>query len=341
MATTCLVTATITDPSQTSLLGNSFVRFRLRNFEGFIPVVAGSNVVCESQINTYPNPAGAISQTLITNTAISPANTFYTVEFWNQGRVISSANYVFNANTDLNTASNLNPAPAPTGTSAIIFENNGVLNSSQTLFNVESTDGSVTITDKGAGSINLQSAVVAFNTAGQGGFWSAGLDETAPLWAAFTASAPSSVINQVTVFQFVLGIAYTIRTTSISVVGGQAGGTANFGIYSMAGNKLLDSGIFSTAVGSTQLSNTLGAPVVLSAGTYYFAQSASATVPTVTVFNLGSLPLVKAQALAAGIYAATAANSTSGGVMPSTLGALSSATYIGNAANMAACFFGV
>jgi hypothetical protein len=156
MAATCTVTATITDPSGASLLGNALVRFRLRNYTGFVPVVSGTSVLCETQIDAYPNPAGAISQILTCNTAISPINTFYTVEFWNQGRIVTSANYYFNANTSLNTASNINPAPAPAGPSSIIFENNGTLNSSQTLLNLESTDSSVVITDKGAGTLNLQ-----------------------------------------------------------------------------------------------------------------------------------------------------------------------------------------
>ena len=63
----------------------------------------------------------------------------------------------FNGNTSLNTAATINPAPAPQGPSSIIFENNGALNSSQTLLNLESTDSSVIITDAGAGTINLQS----------------------------------------------------------------------------------------------------------------------------------------------------------------------------------------
>lgn len=154
MATTCVVTATITDPSQTSLLGNAFVKFRLRNFLGFVPQVSGTNVVCEDTIVAYPSPAGFISQTLVCNTAISPVNTFYTAEFWNQGRIVSSANYYFNANTSLNTASNINPAPAPTGASSIVFENNSVLNSSQTVLNVTSTQ--LSITDLGGGQIDIE-----------------------------------------------------------------------------------------------------------------------------------------------------------------------------------------
>ena len=121
MPNTCVVTATITDPSQTSLLGNAFVRFRLRNFTGFVPIVSGTNVICEDTITALPNPAGVISQVLVCNTAITPANTFYTAEFWNQGRIVSAANYYFNTNTSLNTAANLNPAPAPTGPNPIYF----------------------------------------------------------------------------------------------------------------------------------------------------------------------------------------------------------------------------
>jgi hypothetical protein len=76
------------------------------------------------------------------------------VEFWNQGRIVTSANYYFNANTSLNTASNINPAPAPAGPSSIIFENNSVLNSSQTLLNLTSTQFS--ITDLGNGQLDLE-----------------------------------------------------------------------------------------------------------------------------------------------------------------------------------------
>jgi hypothetical protein len=54
----------------------------------------------------------------------------------------------------LNTASNINPAPAPAGPSSIIFENNGVLNSSQTLLNLTSTQFS--ITDLGNGQLDLE-----------------------------------------------------------------------------------------------------------------------------------------------------------------------------------------
>src|SRR5271166_536003 len=113
MSTTCTVTAMITDPSQTNLLGNAYVKFRLRNFLGFVPQVSGTSVMCEDTIVAYPNPAGVISQVITCNTAISPVNTFYTVEFWNQGRLTSSANYFFNSSIDLSVAQEINPPPPP------------------------------------------------------------------------------------------------------------------------------------------------------------------------------------------------------------------------------------
>ena len=342
MSTTCTVTATITDPSSTSLLGNAFVRFRLRNFTGFVPIVSGSNLICEDQIDAYPNPAGAISQVLTCNTAISPANTFYTCEFFNQGRIVSSANYYFNANTSLNTASNINPAPAPAGPSSIIFENNGVLNSSQTLLNITSTDGSIVITDEGSGTLNLQAVTTGFSTTGYGGFWSAGFPMMIMYVASFTGGTPvSTAVNQVLVWQFLLETPITIRNLSSCVYSGSAGATVNFGIYNAAGNKLIDSGALSIAITNTQLSVSI-APVVLPAGTYYFAASQSTGIGEVLAFNLSNIAAVTTVSAGGSVAKiGVAANATSLGVMPSTLGTISLATYLDNATNMPAEFFAV
>ena len=342
MAATCTVTATITDPSGASLLGNALVRFRLRNYTGFVPVVSGTSVLCETQIDAYPNPAGAISQILTCNTAISPINTFYTVEFWNQGRIVTSANYYFNANTSLNTASNINPAPAPAGPSSIIFENNGVLNSSQTLLNITSTDGSIVITDEGSGTLNLQAVTTGFSTTGYGGFWSAGFPIMSMYVNNFTGGdIVSTAVNQVIVWQFLLETPITIRNLSSCVYSGSAGATINFGIYNAAGNKLIDSGALSIAITNAQLSVSI-APVVLPAGTYYFAASQSTSSGQVLAFdlyNIAALTTVSAGGSVAKI--GVAANATSLGVMPSTLGTISLATYLDNATNMPAVFFSV
>jgi hypothetical protein len=49
MSATITVTATVQDPSGTALAGNSFVRFRLRNFTGFVPQVSGTSILPEIQ----------------------------------------------------------------------------------------------------------------------------------------------------------------------------------------------------------------------------------------------------------------------------------------------------
>lgn len=156
---TVLVTATLNDPSGALLQGNAFVRFKLRNFAGFVPRVSGTSIVCETQIDAVPS-AGLISQALWGNNSISPANTFYTIEFWNGGRITSSGNYVINGATALNTAAQANAPQVPSGF-LLVLQNNGAMNSSQQLLNIESSDSSVVITDMGAGTINLQAAVAA------------------------------------------------------------------------------------------------------------------------------------------------------------------------------------
>jgi hypothetical protein len=340
MSTTCTVTATICDPSQTNLLGNAFVRFRLRNFQGFVPTVQTSNVFCETQIDALPNPAGVISQVLTCNTAIYPINTFYTVEFWNQGRPTSSGNYYFNGNTSLNTAATINPAPAPQGAQSIVLENNGALNSSQTTLNLESTDSSVAITDVGGGTLNLKSSSISYATPGQGGFVGAGFPFPFAFYAGTTLSGSvmGTSMNQLTVFQFQPLVTFTISKVSARVVTGAANSNVNFGIYDVNGNKLLDSGAISTASSAVNISATFASPVKLSAGsTYYFAQSSDHTSNTIVAFTNGlpgSANIINLNATRVG----QAANGTVAGVMPATLGTITADTLF---IDCAAAFFEV
>ena len=157
---TCVVTSTRCDPSTTPLQApGSFIRFTLRNFLGFIPRVAGTNILAEIQIDAYPNSLGVVSQVLTTNTSITPQNTFYTAEVWSNGRAVDSANYIFNTSADLSTALQINPPqialPILPPQGPIFFENNGSPNSSQNILNLESTNDSIDITDEGGGTINL------------------------------------------------------------------------------------------------------------------------------------------------------------------------------------------
>ena len=157
MATQITVTGTIADPSGTALTSGAFVRFKLRNYQGYVPKVSGTSIICETQIDAQPDGSGNISQALWKNSDITPSSTYWTVEFWSLGRITSSGNYIFNANASLNSASQINTPPVPAGFS-LVLENNGTLNSSQSTLNLESTDASVTITDVGGGTLNLQAA---------------------------------------------------------------------------------------------------------------------------------------------------------------------------------------
>ena len=322
MANTCVVTATITDPSQTSLLGNAFVKFQLRNFTGFVPQVQGSNVVCEDTIVAYPNPAGSISQVLVCNTAISPENTFYTAEFWNQGRIVSSANYYFNANTSLNTVSNINPAPAPTGPSSIVFENNGILNSSQTLLNLTST--TITIQDLGGGRIDLEAGSTGLS--GNGAYFvGPGISALNTIYAQQSSGGLgggvfNSAAGVVQVYLFELQIPYTISKASIEAIGSQINVDAYFGIYGYSGNLLVNAGTFLNLSSSGVQTNSFS-PVTLPAGTYWHAQATNTSdtgqFPAIIVADA----TVSAALTKNATRAATAANAASGS-LPLTLGAL-------------------
>ncbi len=330
MASPITVTATLNDPSGTALQGNAFIRFRLRNFQGFVPQIQTTSVLCETQIDAYPNSSGIVSQAIWGNNNISPINTFYTVEWWNQGRVTSSGNYIFDGNTNLNTASPVN-TPPPSPGFEMVLENNGALNSSQTLLNLANTDGSVTITDVGGGTLQLS----AGNVLGGNGayFFGPGIISVGEMlsltWSGVPANVTAGVLgpNVVTVYKFLLTSAYIISKVTTECTDNTAGQTATFGIYNAAGNKVLDGGSFTTLNSSGIQTNSI-TPVTLSAGEYWHAQactygSSGIHYPGIAVAggaitNGYVFPFWVKNAT----RAATAANPLVAGVLPATLGTL-------------------
>lgn len=345
MASPITVTATLQDPSGTALQGNAFVRFRLRNFAGYVPQISGTSILCETQYDAVPNGSGMISQTLWGNSNIVPfsadSTTYYTVEFWNNGRITSSGNYIFDGNTNLNTASPVNTPPPPPGFE-LVLENNGALNSSQSTLNIENTDGSIVITDEGGGTLNLVASTQTptFGTAGYGGFFSAGF----PLNNLYQPNTSGYAItdnnNQVNVYQFALSAEWVIRRISAYVnTASGSGGTASFGIYSYSGAKLIDSGGLpwtSATQGSAQ--SVAITAVTLPPGVYYFAQSASSVTFEAQGWGLGSQALDNMVNAFGSVKVGQAANPAVGGVLPATLGTITAdSLYV----NMSAVFFGV
>jgi hypothetical protein len=164
MPSPCTVTAQFNDPTGTNLQGNAFVRFRLRNYSGFVPRVLGTAILVETQIDVAPNSSGLVTTQLWGNDNIDPGgtsnppSTFYTVEFWNQGRITSQANYsIVGASFNLGTATQLNPPPTPpgvSGVSTLLLEVNGVKASSQAVQNLVGAAGT-SIVDEGNGTIQI------------------------------------------------------------------------------------------------------------------------------------------------------------------------------------------
>lgn len=111
----------------TGVQGNSFVRFRLRNFAGFVPKVFGTGVIVQTQLDVLPAADGTFSTPIWSNDDIIPntcgvtgnlACTWYTVEFWNGGKISASGSYCIpntSSTYDLNVAVPCQTPPLPPG----------------------------------------------------------------------------------------------------------------------------------------------------------------------------------------------------------------------------------
>lgn len=162
----------------------------------------------------------------------------------------------------------------------------------------------------------------AFTTPGQGGFFGPGIPLLGPFYGQNVSSnIISGTINQISVFQFCLLASFTISKVTARSVNGVASATANFGIYSAAGALLLDSGALSLASANTTVTSSITA-VALTPGTYYFAQSSNKT--TAQTWGLQPGPATTAVDLINlnSVYIGQAANATSAGALPATLGTI-------------------
>jgi len=325
MAGPYTITATLNDVGATNLQGSAFVRFKLRNFSGFVPRVTGTAIVAETQIDSFPNGSGLVSQVLWGNSDLTPSTTFYTVEFWDQGRITSSGNYLITANTNLGTAPQMNTPPVPAGFS-FVLQTNGVVNGNQNLLNLQAGPN-ITIVDNGTGTDTISATgAAAFNTSGQGFFL--GAQSYAPVQE--NSGITLATANQVVAVQLMLPFAITISKVSLYVVTGSGSGFMCAGLYSADGNtKLIDAGTnaFDVHTNSQALRSNNITPVTLQPGTYWFAVGD-------TVASSGSVVGHNLYTWLANLFNAnvtrfgTAANAISGGVMPSTLGAITPFTNI-------------
>ena len=205
--------------------------------------------------------------------------------------------------------------------STLTLENNGVANGNQKLLNLVAGQN-ISIVDDGEGDITISSSGASFD--GNGAYFvGPGLTDLAELYIADTVNVATfnSSANAVQVYLFQLDAEYTISKVSITSIGNLFSVHATFGIYSYAGNKLVDGGSFVELTGSGVQTNSI-TPVTLPPGVYWFAQSTDTSTsgdwPAVVITNTTLPSMLSANTT----RSATAGNAASGGVLPATLGTL-------------------
>ena len=146
-----------------------------------------------------------------------------------------------------------------------------------------------------------------------------------PANATTSTASPAGANNQVHVILFVLQYAITVNKLVYYVSTSNASDKWAYGIYSSDGNtKLIDSGVISpTSAGPFSI--TLGTPVTLPPGEYYFAETSSGTTAQ-SPFYVENTSYVIPMANLNRSRNALAANASVAGVLPATLGALNTGT---------------
>jgi len=120
-AQSVVVTGNLKDLIGGGVSSNStFLRLRLQNYTGFVPKVNGvavlmpncglPNTVCK---DFKPDGTGAISGNIYGNDVIQPVGTYYTGEFWTNGKIAFSCDYLLTGTAfNVNTASCLSQSPS-------------------------------------------------------------------------------------------------------------------------------------------------------------------------------------------------------------------------------------
>ena len=225
------------------------------------------------------------------------------------------------------------------GGTTLLLETNGTVNTNQALLNI-AQGTNVTITNSSGTTTINASGTPTFSTSGFGYFTGPGFIPPFPFYGSSLGTGVvnnTSTTNQLSVWQFIFLASIVISRVSVKIGTGVAAQTVNFGIYSQAGNKLLDSGAMAAATSSTISSVTI-TPVTISPGIYWFAQSTTHLSVNIGVIN-GVTASFTDFLNTNGTYVGTAANITSGGVMPATLGAITGSDL--NSTNPGAVIFQV
>lgn len=176
---------------------------------------------------------------------------------------------------------------------------------------VLSTNASGTLSWATAGSTSINASGFGMSLPAMGGI---------PVVTDSSSSVGASA-NVVYVALIQVPFAYTVDRASLGGVANGSGNSVGFGIYTSDGNtKVCDTGAISTTAWSGAATYTISS-CTFGPGLYYFAWTADNTTPTMrkaAAFTNYFSP----QNTGSGTRLGTAANASSAGVLPSTLGAL-------------------
>ena len=237
---------------------------------------------------------------------------------------------------------------ASSGGTALTLETDGAANANQLVLNLKSGTGISLVSDANGGvTVN---ATGGFGIAGKGFFLGPGV-MTLPLgFSNPTDTQPfNGTSTTIYVWQFTLSTSWTLRKCTYVWFNAFAG-TPNIGfaIYDSSGNKLIDSGSFSVAIGTsnTPTTNTFSA-VTLTPGVYYFAQSSVISSTGLSSpgfpFTYGApdgTQFITALNSVISTYFGSAANTRpTGGPFPSTLGTITAINNVSPGVAPAACIW--
>lgn len=152
--------------------GQTFVRFRLKNWSGNIPRVNGIGIMANIQVDALPDGTGHFSTPLYGNDSLTPANTLYEVQFWQNGRLVTAGLYNFTAancpsGCNLDTFAQLNPAPNPAISIAPFLGTNNTFTGTNTFNGAVQFNSTVGFTGATAFSQPIFSSPITINTANQ------------------------------------------------------------------------------------------------------------------------------------------------------------------------------
>lgn len=332
MSVPCTLTGGGFQDSEGNVLANGSLTFVLSQDAS----VGGVNVCSGVEITFDLDANGNIvsGSQIWGNDVLSPVNTFYQVtgytangqRAWgpNNQQVIGTS---FNLGTWVpNQVISWTPA-----LSTVTLQHSGVNNSSQTLLNLESTDSSITITDEGGGTINLQSAAT---TPTAQFMYGPGRFDPVPGGFASGAIVDSVLRVYCALFNTPFSLSFT-HLSAFEYSSAAGGGDIAFAIYDKTGNNLLWTSptlnIANVPGGQLVTKSFAGFPT-LAPGSYYLAWTATANTSCFgfPATGIGVMATLNGANKALYGYSANAATESGGVggtiVFPSSLGTLTTTT---------------